>query len=421
MRTRLSPEFQRDAAGEQANAILRSCVHCGLCNATCPTYRLLGDELDGPRGRIYLIKQALEGAPVTRLTQLHLDRCLTCLNCETTCPSAVRYGRLLEIGRRIVDERVPRPLRERAARWLLREGLTSRWFAPAAALGRRLAPLVPRVLRDKLPRKAEAAAACAPRAALRVAPRRRVWLLKGCVQPTLAPNIDAATVRVLAAAGIDGVYAPNAGCCGAMRAHLSDPGGALADMRRNIDAWWPAVAAGEVDAIVVNASACGLALKDYGRALAADAAYAAKASAIAQLARDLSELLPDMLPALQERVRNVAARPLAYHAPCTLRHGHALQGAVEPHLRALGFRVETAPVDADLCCGSAGAYSVLQPSIARALRDRKLQALGGIDAECIVSANIGCIQHLQSGSAIPVRHWVEAVDSALVQEAALGA
>ena len=415
MRTRLSPEFEGSAAGERADAILRKCVHCGFCNATCPTYRLLGDELDGPRGRIYLIKQALEGAPVTRSTQLHLDRCLTCLNCETTCPSGVRYGHLLDIGRRIVDERVPRPWPERMLRWLLRAGLTSRWFAPAVALGRRLSPLLPRALQGHVPRRTRDAAAGRRDhdAARPAAPRRRVWLLAGCVQPALSPNIDAATVRVLAAAGIDGVHAPNAGCCGALRKHLSDPAGALADMRRNIDAWWPAVAAGEVDAIVVNASGCGVTVKDYGHALGADAAYAAKAAAIARLARDLSELLADMAPALKSRVRAPAGEAFAYHAPCTLQHGQGLRGGVEEHLGALGFRLETAPVDAGLCCGSAGAYSVLQPRISRELRDRKLEGLGRVGAGCIVSANIGCIRHLQSGTATPVRHWVEVLDDAL--------
>ena len=419
MRTHLSAEFAGTADGAAADAVLRKCVHCGFCNATCPTYRLLGDELDGPRGRIYLIKQVLEGAAPTRVTQMHLDRCLTCLACETTCPSGVEYGRLVDIGRRLVEARVPRPWRERMLRWLLREGLTARAFTPAAALGRRLRPLLPRTLRDKLPR---APAPCAPRAAPVAptasaagdAPRlRRVLLPAGCVQPGLLPNIDRATERVLAAAGIETHRAPRSSCCGALRAHLADADGARANMRRNVDLWWPLLERGEVDAIVVNASACGAAIKDYPHALAGDPEYAAQAARIGAATRDLGELLPDLVPRLRPLMPAPGAAPIAYHAPCTLQHGQRLVGGVEAALRALGFDVATAPVDANLCCGSAGTYSLLQPGIARELRDRKLRSLNQTGAACIASANVGCILHLQSGSAMPVRHWIELVDEAL--------
>jgi glycolate oxidase iron-sulfur subunit len=416
MQTHLAPEFQGTAAGQEAEAILRKCVHCGFCTATCPTYQLLGDELDGPRGRIYLIKQVLEGAPVTRKTQQHLDRCLTCRNCETTCPSGVQYGHLVDIGRAIVEDKVQRPAGERVMRWLLKEGLTSPLFGPAMKLGQALRPLVPASLKDKVPAQAPPRAHQWP---TRTHPRK-VLMLLGCVQPAMLPNINSATARVLDAAGIQTLVADGAGCCGALRTHLNDHAGGLADMRRNIDAWWPLVngltSDGKVEAIVMNASGCGVAVKDYGHALANDPAYADKAAKISALTRDLSELLPDLVPALKQRMRPLpagAAPRLAFHPPCTLQHGQQLRGGVETHLAALGFDVQLATSDSHLCCGSAGTYSVLQPVLSKQLRDRKLGQLAPLEAQTIISANIGCIQHLQSGTPTPVRHWVEVLDDAL--------
>ncbi|QPF71922.1 glycolate oxidase subunit GlcF [Roseateles sp. DAIF2] len=414
MQTHLSPEFQGSAEGRQAEEILRRCVHCGFCTATCPTYQLLGDELDGPRGRIYLIKQVLEGATPTAATQQHLDRCLTCRNCESTCPSGVQYGQLVEIGRHIVDAKVERPRGERAKRWLLKEGLTSPLFAPAMKLGQALRPLVPAALKDKVP-------AAAPPQAHRWPTRahpRKVLLLLGCVQPAMAPNINSATARVLDAAGIQTLVADDAGCCGAIRSHLDDLEGGLADMRRNIDAWWPLVEglteAGQVEALVMNASGCGVTVKDYGRALAHDPAYRDKAARISALTRDLSELLPELVAPLKARLDPQARRAkLAYHPPCTLQHGQQLRGGVETVMRELGFEIALAPSESHLCCGSAGTYSVLQPELSKRLRERKLQALAPLQPEAIVSANIGCIQHLQAGSALPVRHWIELLDEAL--------
>ncbi|MEO8805655.1 MAG: glycolate oxidase subunit GlcF [Burkholderiaceae bacterium] len=411
MQTNLAPEFKGTPEGIEAEAILRKCVHCGFCTATCPTYQLLGDELDGPRGRIYLMKQMLEGAPVTRSTQLHLDRCLTCRNCESTCPSGVQYGNLVEIGRRLVDERVPRPAGEKAVRWLLKEGLTSPLFAPAMKLGQMVRPLLPESLKNKVPGKAPARAHQWPTREH----KRKVLMLMGCVQPAMMPNINSATARVLDAAGIQTVVADEAGCCGAIRTHLNDHEGGLNDMRRNIDAWWPLVGSGGAfEAIVMNASGCGVTVKEYGHALARDPAYAEKAQRISELTRDLSELLPDLVAALKPklRMRNVATQ-LAFHPPCTLQHGQQLRGGVETHLNALGFNVQLAPNESHLCCGSAGTYSVLQPELAYQLRDRKLANLAPLEAQTIVSANIGCIQHLQTGTATPVRHWVEVLDEAL--------
>jgi glycolate oxidase iron-sulfur subunit len=422
MQTQLAPEFQGTREGEAAEAILRKCVHCGFCTATCPTYQLLGDELDGPRGRIYLMKQVLEGAPVTRSTQLHLDRCLTCRNCESTCPSGVEYGHLVDIGRKIVEERVQRPGRERAVRWLLKEGMTSPLFGPAMALGRSLRPLLPATLKNKVP------AATGKRAhqwPTRPHPRK-VLLLLGCVQPSMMPNINSATARVLDAAGIQTLVADDAGCCGALRTHLNDVDRGLDDMRRNVDAWWPLVegltSAGKVEAIVMNASGCGVTVKEYGHALAHDPSYAERAARVSALTRDLSELLPELVPLLQPKLarrgakdRDIAGRVrrLAFHPPCTLQHGQQLRGDVETHLAALGFEVQLATAESHLCCGSAGTYSVLQPELAYRLRDRKLGHLEPLQAQTIVSANIGCIQHLQSGTATPVRHWVEVLDDAL--------
>jgi glycolate oxidase iron-sulfur subunit len=407
MQIHLAPEFQGTREGTEAEGIVRNCVHCGFCTATCPTYQLLGDELDGPRGRIYLIKQALEGAPVTATTQQHLDRCLTCRNCEATCPSGVQYGRLVEIGREIVDARVPRPAPSRALRWLLKEGLTSRLFAPAMRLGQAVRPLLPQALKAKVPPPAPASARAWPTRTH----ARKVLLLAGCVQPAMAPNINSATARVLDAAGIQTVVAAGAGCCGAIRTHLGDAAGGLDDMRRNIDAWWPLV--DEVEAIVMNASGCGVTVKGYGHALAHDPAYADKARRIAEKTRDLSELLPALVPVLKPRLKKPRWRDLVFHPPCTLQHGQQLRGGVEIHLRNMGFNVTVASVESHLCCGSAGTYSVLQPELALKLRDRKLRHLEATRPQAIVSANVGCITHLQSGTDLPTLHWVEVVDEAL--------
>jgi glycolate oxidase iron-sulfur subunit len=408
MQTQLAPEFKGTRDGDAAEAILRKCVHCGFCTATCPTYQLLGDELDGPRGRIYLMKQVLEGAAVTRSTQLHLDRCLTCRNCESTCPSGVQYGNLVDIGRRIVETKVERPRGERTVRWLLKEGLTSPLFAPAMKLGQAVRPLLPAALKAKVPARAPAGAHRWPTREH----ERKVLMLMGCVQPAMMPNVNSATARVLDAAGIQTLVSDEAGCCGAIREHLNDHEGGLADMRRNIDAWWPKVAAGTVEAIVMNASGCGSTVKAYSHALAHDPAYADKAARISELTRDLGELLEDIVPRIRHKV-HAAPGVLAFHPPCSLQHGQQLRGGIEAGLTALGFEVRIAPSESHLCCGSAGTYSVLQPELATALRDRKLEQLQPLAPRAIVSANVGCIQHLQSGTAVPVRHWVELVDEAL--------
>jgi glycolate oxidase iron-sulfur subunit len=414
MHTALAPEYAGSADGEAAAAILRKCVHCGFCTATCPTYQLLGDELDGPRGRIYLMKAVLEGLAPTRKTQAHLDRCLTCRNCESTCPSGVNYGQLLDIGRKLVDAKVARPVAERTVRWVLKEGLPSPLFAPAMKLGQMLRPLLSGALKAKVPARQDAGRwPTAVRA-------RKVLLLAGCVQPAMAPNINKATARVLDAAGIQTIIAAKSGCCGAVKFHLNDQEGGKAQMRVNIDAWWPHL--GEIEAILMNASGCGVTVKEYGHLLQDDPAYASKAAHISELTQDLSEWLPALCERLAEKLpKAVAAQfgTLAFHPPCTLQHGQQLRGGVEKYMAQLGFNIRINGGESYLCCGSAGTYSVFNPALSTELRERKLGHLNGtfgVDKpNLIVSANMGCITHLQSGTATPVRHWVEVLDQALLK------
>ena len=404
MQTNLADFIKNSPEGQEADAILRSCVHCGFCTATCPTYQLLGDELDGPRGRIYLIKQILEGKPATAKTQLHLDRCLTCRNCESTCPSGVKYGRLVDIGREIVEKQVERPFATQLVRTVLKETLPRKWlFTPAMKAGQFFRPLLPNALKNKVP-----IAHPAGRWPTRTH-ARTMLLLDGCVQPAMSPNINAATARVLDTLGVQLILAPKAGCCGAIRYHLNDQANSLDDMRRNIDAWWPYVQAG-AEAIVMTASGCGAMVKEYGHLLANDPHYAARAQRITELTKDLSEILPAFQQELAKKVQ--IKKRVAYHPPCTLQHGQQIRGKVEEVLRAVGVDV-TLCADSHLCCGSAGTYSVLQPELSYQLRDNKLKNLQATQSEMIVSANIGCLTHLQSGTESPVRHWIELIDAAM--------
>ncbi len=403
MQTHLSDNLRDSALGKEAEAVLRACVHCGLCNATCPTYQLLGDERDGPRGRIYLLKQVLEGEQPTARTQLHLDRCLGCLSCETTCPSGVDYSRLLDIGRVLVEEQVPRPWIERLQRRVLLEILPypSR-FAPLVKLAGWLRNLAPVAIRKKIPLP-EPASSWPP-----LRHGRKMLALEGCVQSNLAPSNNAASARVLDRLGISLVRVPAAGCCGALSYHLSAREEALDFMRRNIDAWIPYLDQG-AEAIVMTASGCGLMVKEYSHALRHDAAYADKASRVSAMALDLSEALAraDLRP-----LRISGRGRIAFQSPCSLQHGQQLAGVVEAILARLGF--ELAPVAGPhLCCGSAGTYSILQPALSRELRSRKLDALGSGNPSVIATANIGCLAHLQAASDTPVRHWIELIDEAL--------
>ncbi|WP_415767327.1 glycolate oxidase subunit GlcF [Pseudomonas sp. ZB1P45] len=404
MQTTLSEQARQLPRAEEAESILRTCVHCGFCNATCPTYQLLGDELDGPRGRIYLIKQVLEGNEVTQKTQQHLDRCLSCRNCETTCPSGVDYHNLLDIGRAVVDAAVPRPLGQR----LLREGLRSVVPNPAlfkglVSSGQVFWALLPNTLQIKLPRRVYPAK---PRPVTRHP--RQVLMLEGCVQPSLSPNTNAAAARVLDRLGISVTATREAGCCGAVDYHLDAQAAGLDRARRNIDAWWPSIENG-AEAIVQTASGCGAFIKDYGHLLSTDPAYAEKAKKVSALAKDLVEVLRDEP---LEKLGIHSAQRLAFHCPCTLQHAQKLGGAVEAILMSLGFNL-TPVADSHLCCGSAGTYSLTQPELSRQLRDNKLNALESGHPEVIVTANIGCQSHLDGAGRTPVRHWIELVEAAL--------
>ena len=406
MQTNLADFIKDTRAGQEADDILRKCVHCGFCTATCPTYQLLGDELDGPRGRIYLIKQVLEGKPATEKTQQHLDRCLTCRNCESTCPSGVQYGRLLDIGRQVVEQQVGRSMSQTLVRETLKAVLPRPWiFQPAMRLGQTLRPLLPKALKNKVPVRHESGTWA------KATHSRKMLLLDGCVQPTMSPNINAATSRVLSSLGVELIVAPKAGCCGAIRHHLNDQEAALNDMRNNIDAWWPLVEAG-AEAIVMTASGCGVTVKEYGHMLAHDSDYAQKAERISALTRDLSEILPAFEQQLVEKLKGKIAQRIVWHPPCTLQHGQQIRGKVEGLLKSIGVDVQLC-ADSHLCCGSAGTYSVLQPTLSYQLRDNKLKNLLANKPDMVVSANIGCLTHLQSGTDTPVKHWVELIDKAL--------
>ena len=402
MRTNIHSPLAQTAAGAIAEEVLRACVHCGMCNATCPTYQLTGDELDGPRGRIYLIKQVLEGEPIGRLTQTHLDRCLSCRACETTCPSGVEYHRLFDVGRREVADRVRRPWGERLARaairWLVPHPAR---FAPFMALARAIRFALPAALARRVP------ARVAPGAAPAMAPARMV-LLAGCAQAVAAGHFNAATRRVFDHIGVGLAEAPAAGCCGALSAHLDAPDEARAFARRNIAAWTAELDAG-AEAIVVNASGCAAFIRDYPDLFAEDPAMRARATRIAAAVRDPIEVLgtADLGP-----TRPPTNPRIAVHDPCTLQHGARLGGRIAALLAKLGYQPQ--PVaDGRLCCGSAGAYSLLQPKLARRLRADKLAALTAHQPTAIYTANIGCWLHMAETSPVPVRHWLEAVDDLL--------
>lgn len=406
MQTSIIQELLHTPDGQEADRILRACTHCGFCTATCPTYQLLGDERDGPRGRIYLIKQVLEGHQPTRKTQIHLDRCLTCRACETTCPADVAYARLADIGRNLVAQQVPRPWPQRLLRWGLRSLVGHRRrFALLMFCGRLLRPLLPARLESTIPRRQRAGAW--PQA---TAHARTMLALAGCVQPATTPQTNAAAARVLAKLDIALIEVPNAGCCGALPQHLSAPEQARACARRNINAWWPYIENG-AEALVMTASGCGAQVLEYGHLLRDEPAYAAKAKRVSEITRDLSEILAGELadkqvPAVDGRD---AARTIAYHPPCTLQNAAGLNDHVAPILRRAGYRL--VPVaDRHLCCGSAGTYSILEPQLANRLRRDKLDNLEEHGPEAIVTANVGCQLHLAAAADVPVRHWIELLD-----------
>jgi glycolate oxidase iron-sulfur subunit len=404
MQTSLPQALLATASGRQADEILRNCVHCGFCNATCPTYQLTGDELDGPRGRIYLIKQVLEGNSPTDKTQLHLDRCLTCRACETTCPSGVDYHRLLETGRELVEQSVPRSLSARFVRRALR--LVLPWpgrFTPLLRTGQLLRPLMPAALKQKIPARSKDMGSRPQRQHA-----RRVLLLTGCVQDALSPQINAATIRVLDALGIQTITRSNSGCCGAVSHHLGATDEARDFMRRNIDAWWADIEQG-VEAIVVTASGCAPMVKDYGQLLANDASCADKACRVSELAKDVSEIIAaeDFMAVIGQAA---GEQKIAFHSPCTLQHAQRITGSVEQILEQAGYKL-TPVTDSHLCCGSAGSYSILQPELSGKLRDNKLATLQVGQPDMIATANIGCLTHMANHAKVPVKHWIEYLDA----------
>jgi len=402
MQTKLAAFISDTSTGREAQAILGRCVHCGFCTATCPTYQLLGNELDGPRGRIYLIKSMLEGTACSKSTLLHLDRCLTCRSCETTCPSGVEYGRLLEIGRQVAEKAVPRSIGQRLSRRSLVWFLTGGLFPVLLGLGRSVRKYLP----EKVARYIPVRYAVSEKPTTR-RPRQMI-VLEGCVQPALSPNINAAAARVLDRLGISLISASDAGCCGALALHLSIEDSARQTMRRNIDAWWPLLESG-AEGIVMTASGCGVTVKEYGQVLADDSQYAEKAKRVSSVTWDLSEILLREPMTASSAGRGVS---VAVQTPCTLQHGQGINGSIEEILSRLGFQQVTVE-NPHLCCGSAGSYAILQSSIAKRLRQDKLNALQAGKPNVIVTANVGCQVHLAAQSTVPVRHWIELVDSAM--------
>lgn len=398
MQTALADFIRNTPAGREANSILRACVHCGFCTATCPTYQLLGDELDGPRGRIYQIKRVLEGEQAGLTVRDHLDRCLTCRACETTCPSGVDYHRLLDIGREVVEDQVPRSIGQRLQRRLMIELMAyPARFTPLLRIGQSLRPLLPANLKEKIPARAPRR-----RAAVTSAATRRMIVLDGCVQPGLAPGINQALAEVLAHVGIEVQVVPQAGCCGALPHHLSDGERAREMARRNIDAWMPAIEAG-AEALVVTASGCGAHIQDYALLLAEDSRYVDAARRIVNLARDPVQVLAEA--DVQELGLKPRAQRIAVHTPCTLQHALGLNSMIEDLLQRLGYEI-CAVDEGHLCCGSAGTYSILQADLSNQLRARKLRALTIDHPDVIVTANIGCLMHLDAANPLPVVHWL---------------
>lgn len=412
MQTNLADFIKNTPEGREADSILRTCVHCGFCLATCPTYQLLGDELDSPRGRIYLIKQMLEGAPVTAKTQLHLDRCLTCRACESTCPSGVKYGHLVDIGRAIVEKKIGRKPMQALQRFGIRRVLSQPTiFGSLLKLGQSLRPFLPGQLQGTVPPVKHQTAWPASQHA------RTMLVLDGCVQPSLEPNINGATARLLDKLGINLVRAEKAGCCGAVSYHLNAQDEGLDYMRRNIDAWLPYLDQ-RAEAIVMTASGCGVTVKEYGYLLRNDPVYAEKAARVSAATKDISEIilaekdrLADLLHAKKAGC-NIPKEKIAFHSPCTLQHGQKITGVIEALLTAAGFELTPTP-EKHLCCGSAGTYSLLQKELSQQLLKNKVNALESGAPKMIATANIGCLMHLQSGTQTPVKHWVEIVDELL--------
>lgn len=409
MQTQIADIFKDTHAGRAADEILRRCVHCGMCTAGCPTYLLTGDELDGPRGRIYQIKYVMEGSPATESVQKHLDRCLSCRSCETSCPAQVEYSKLLDIGRAEVERQVGRKKYDRCKRDILRALMNRpKIFAALYRVGQLFRPVLPTALRDKIMPHREAGTVP------QTMHKRKMVMLEGCVQPAMSPNINMATRRVLDRLGIQILTAREAGCCGAVNLHMNAEAAALDNMRRNIDAWLPYLENG-AEALIVTASGCGVTVKEYARHLQEDPEYAGKAAIISKAAKDIVEILAAEKDGLSRCLREkgrTGGQKIAYHPPCTLQHGQKLKGSVEKLFAGLGMQVYL-PSNPHLCCGSAGTYSIFQAELSDRLRDNKITSLEVLQPDIVLSGNIGCIAHLGAKSRVPVKHWIEYLDGLL--------
>lgn len=394
----INQRFAQQPEAQAAAEIIRKCVHCGFCTATCPTYQLLGDESDSPRGRIYLIRQLLEKGDATARTRTHLDRCLLCRACETTCPSGVEYGQLIESGRQLLEQVQPRPAvntlrRQIVAKALVQSGAIER----AVNLGVKMREWLPDTLSRQLPVDTFDLEWPAPRHA------RKMLVLKGCVQPALSPETNIKAAQVLDRLGISLLQEVKPGCCGAVGLHTSDPQMGLRHIRERIDQWWPQLENG-VEGIIFTASGCGVTIKDYAHLLKDDSRYAEKAARVSALAKDLSEVVVSELDQLDTDIGQ--NRKIAFHPPCTLQHGLKLNGVVEKILSSVGY--DLLPVsDSHLCCGSAGTYSLFQPELSGQLKENKLKALQAHQPELIATANIGCQQHLKTGTRRDIVHWIQ--------------
>ena len=410
MPRKLSKEYLDRNDAILASDLANKCVQCGFCTATCPTFQITGNELDGPRGRISLIKGVLEGHNPSEITQKHLDRCLLCRNCETTCPSGVEYGNLFSIGKKLIDEKVQRKKVDQIFRWGLKETLTSPLFSFSMYIAKRFRGLLPEPIKSKIPKEFSK---------LFENPKetnflkrsgeiqKKVLLLPGCVQKSMFPNINTSTLRLLNNCNIKCITPSNSTCCGAIKAHLNDKKGSIKQVKENIDAWWPFVESNSISSIVINASGCSLEVKKYSELFPESSGYHKKAKKISSLTIDLSEILPEIIEQLKTKIPTKKRKKLAFHPPCTLQHGQKLNGVVENAFTQLGFEISIPTNNSNICCGSAGTYSVLQPKFANILRNNKIRDLNKLDADIIISANVGCISHLQSGTDTPVVHWVE--------------
>ena len=409
MDIKLASKYKNKKEFQIAEEIIRRCVHCGFCNSTCPTYQILGDERDSPRGRISIIKDILEGSEPTIQSQIHLDRCLLCRNCETTCPSGVEYGTLYKIGNKVVEKNIKTKSNQKFFRFILREFLLSKFFYIGMYVSKKIRFILPKKIKKFIPKsKLSFFQINNDFHRSKNKSEKKIILFLGCVQKSMLPSINEATQKILKVCDYSYSAIDNNDCCGAIRSHLSDNEGQIKNVKRNIDLWWPEISDGNIKYIISNASACSLEIKNYGKVLSDDPKYSEKAKKVSKLAIDLSEILPEIVNVLASKINfNKKNQKLVFHPPCTLQHGHKINGLVERNLEKLGYKILKTNEESNLCCGSAGTYSLFHPEISIALKKRKIDHIKKLDCDLVISANVGCISHLQSESPKSVKHWVE--------------